>query len=258
MDPVQTSVVAPSKNQYSGQVIEISSLRKGFGTQEVLKNVSFQLHNGENLAILGKSGSGKSVLIKCIVRLFESDYGTINVLGEDVLSLNINGLGELRKKIGYLFQSGALYDSMTVRQNLEFPLRRIKRNLSKKEVNEKTEEVLENVGLSDAIDKMPSQLSGGMRKRISLARTIIVDPMIILYDEPTTGLDPATSDEISSLINDVQKKYKTSSLIITHDINCTRNTADRVIMLHDGEVYKEGKLREFENSTDPLIRSFFK
>jgi phospholipid/cholesterol/gamma-HCH transport system ATP-binding protein len=258
MDTVQTSVVAPLKNQYSGQVIEISNLRKGFGTQEVLKNVSFQLHNGENLAILGKSGSGKSVLIKCIVRLFESDDGTINVLGEDVLSLNINGLGELRKKIGYLFQSGALYDSMTVRQNLEFPLRRIKKNLSKKEINEKTEEVLENVGLSDAIDKMPSQLSGGMRKRISLARTIIVDPMIILYDEPTTGLDPATSDEISSLINDVQKKYKTSSLIITHDINCARNTADRVIMLHDGEVYKEGKLREFENSTDPLIRSFFK
>jgi phospholipid/cholesterol/gamma-HCH transport system ATP-binding protein len=167
-------------------------------------------------------------------------------------------LGELRKKIGYLFQSGALYDSMTVRQNLEFPLRRIKKNLSKKEVNEKVEEVLENVGLSDAIDKMPAQLSGGMRKRISLARTIIVDPMIILYDEPTTGLDPATSDEISSLINDVQKKYKTSSLIITHDINCARNTADRVIMLHDGEVHKEGKLREFENSGDPLIKSFFK
>jgi phospholipid/cholesterol/gamma-HCH transport system ATP-binding protein len=258
MDPVHTSVVAPLKNQYSGQVIEISNLRKGFGTQEVLKNVSFQLHSGENLAILGKSGSGKSVLIKCIVRLFESDYGTINVLGEDVLSLNNEGLGELRKKIGYLFQSGALYDSMTVRQNLEFPLRRIKRNLSKNEVNEKTEEVLENVGLSDAIDKMPSQLSGGMRKRISLARTIIVDPMIILYDEPTTGLDPATSDGISLLINDVQKKYKTSSVIITHDIECARNTADRVIMLHDGEVYKEGKIEEFEKSPDPLIRSFFR
>jgi phospholipid/cholesterol/gamma-HCH transport system ATP-binding protein len=258
MDPTHTSVVTPLKDQSASQVIEINSLRKGFGTQEVLKNVSFQLHNGENLAILGKSGSGKSVLIKCIVRLFESDYGTINVLGEDVISLNNNGLGELRKKIGYLFQSGALYDSMTVRQNLEFPLRRIKRNLSKKEVNEKTEEVLENVGLSDAIDKMPSQLSGGMRKRISLARTIIVDPVIILYDEPTTGLDPATSDEISALINDVQKKYKTSSLIITHDINCARNTADRVIMLHEGEVYKEGKIREFENSSDPLIRSFFK
>lgn len=258
MDPVQTLVVTPLKNQYAAQVIEISGLRKAFGTQEVLKNVSFQLHNGENLAILGKSGSGKSVLIKCIVRLFDSDKGTINVLGEDVLTLNNEGLRELRKKIGYLFQSGALYDSMTVRQNLEFPLRRIKRGLSKKEVNEKTEEVLENVGLSDAIDKMPAQLSGGMRKRISLARTIIVDPMIILYDEPTTGLDPATSDEISLLINDVQKKYKTSSLIITHDINCARNTADRVIMLHDGEVYKEGKLREFEHSSDPLIRSFFK
>jgi phospholipid/cholesterol/gamma-HCH transport system ATP-binding protein len=147
---------------------------------------------------------------------------------------------------------------MSVRKNLEFPLRRIRKNLSPKEINEKVEEVLENVGLSDAIDKMPSQLSGGMCKRISLARTIIVDPMIILYDEPTTGLDPVTSDEISILINDVQKKYKTSSIIITHDIECARNTADRVIMLHDGEVYKQGNLKEFENTDDELIRSFFK
>jgi phospholipid/cholesterol/gamma-HCH transport system ATP-binding protein len=147
---------------------------------------------------------------------------------------------------------------MTVRQNLEFPLKRIKKDLTQKEINEKINEALENVGLSDAIDKMPSQLSGGMRKRISLARTIVVDPMIILYDEPTTGLDPATSDEISSLINDVQKKYKTSSLIITHDIECARNTADRLIMLNDGVVYKEGKLTEFEKSSDSLIRSFFK
>ena len=258
MNSTQTATSFPANTNSSAQVIEIINLRKGFGKQEVLKNVSLHLHNGENLAVLGKSGSGKSVLIKCIVRLFESDFGTINVLGQDVHSLDNHGLGELRKKIGYLFQSGALYDSMTVRQNLEFPLRRIKRNLSKKEVNEKTEEVLENVGLSEAIDKMPAQLSGGMRKRISLARTIIVDPMIILYDEPTTGLDPATSDEISLLINDVQKKYKTSSLIITHDIECARNTADRVIMLHDGAVYKEGKLKEFENSSDPLIKSFFK
>jgi phospholipid/cholesterol/gamma-HCH transport system ATP-binding protein len=147
---------------------------------------------------------------------------------------------------------------MTVRQNLEFPLRRIIKNLTGKEIDEKVKEVLENVGLSDALDKMPSQLSGGMRKRISLARTIVVDPRIILYDEPTTGLDPATSDEISSLINDVQKKYKTSSLIITHDIECARKTADRLIMLHDGEVYKEGKLAEFEKSDDELIKSFFK
>jgi len=258
MNPSHTATMTPAKTKGREQVIEINNLSKGFGTQEVLKNVSLQLFNGENLAVLGKSGSGKSVLIKCIVRLMNPDHGTINVLGEDVSALKSDGLGELRKKIGFLFQSGALYDSMTVRQNLEFPLRRIKKNLSQKEIDEKVKEVLENVGLSDALDKMPSQLSGGMRKRISLARTIIVDPKIILYDEPTTGLDPATSDEISSLINDVQKKYKTSSLIITHDIECARNTADRVIMLHDGEVYKEGKLAEFEKSNDELIKSFFK
>lgn len=242
----------------TGQVIEITNLRKKFDDQEVLKNVSLKLFDGENLVVLGKSGSGKSVLIKCIVRLFEPDHGTINVLGKDVNSLNRQDLGELRKKIGFLFQSGALYDSMSVRQNLEFPLRRYKKDLSKKDINEKVSEVLENVGLSDAHDKMPSQLSGGMCKRISLARTIIVDPMIILYDEPTTGLDPATSDEISLLINEVQKKYKTSSIIITHDIECARNTADRVIMLNDGEVYREGELKDFEKSDDGLIRSFFK
>ncbi len=258
MDPFLKSDISAAKHQRSDQVIEINNLRKGFGEQEVLKNVSLQLFNGENLAVLGKSGSGKSVLIKCIVRLFNPDDGTINVLGEDVNTLNNERLGEMRKKIGFLFQSGALYDSMTVKQNLEFPLKRIKKGLTQKEINEKINEALENVGLADALNKMPSQLSGGMRKRISLARTIVVDPMIILYDEPTTGLDPATSDEISSLINDVQKKYKTSSLIITHDIECARNTANRVIMLHDGEVYKEGNLTEFEKSSDILIRSFFK
>jgi phospholipid/cholesterol/gamma-HCH transport system ATP-binding protein len=240
------------------QVIEINNLRKGFGNQDVLKDVSLILNKGENLVVLGKSGSGKSVLIKCIVRLLNPDAGKINVLGEDVNTLNSRGLGELRKKIGFLFQSGALYDSMTVKQNLEFPLRRIKKNLTQKGIDEKVKEVLENVGLLDALDKMPSQLSGGMRKRISLARTIIVDPLIMLYDEPTTGLDPVTSDEISSLINEVQKKYKTSSIIITHDIECARTTASRVIMLKDGEVYKEGKLEMFENSTDELIKSFFK
>jgi phospholipid/cholesterol/gamma-HCH transport system ATP-binding protein len=258
MDPIQTSDVALQKNQHSGQVIEISNLRKGFGIQEVLKDVSLKLFKGENLAVLGKSGSGKSVLIKCIVRLLNHDYGTIKVLGEDISALNHEGLGELRKKIGFLFQSGALYDSMTVRQNLEFPLMRIKKDLTQKVINEKVFEALENVGLTDALNKMPSQLSGGMRKRISLARTIVVDPLIILYDEPTTGLDPATSDEISSLINDVQKKYKTSSLIITHDIECARKTANRIIMLHEGEVYLEGNPEEFENSSDSLIRSFFK
>jgi phospholipid/cholesterol/gamma-HCH transport system ATP-binding protein len=258
MDPILPIADIPTKTKSRDQVIEINKLRKGFGPQEVLKNVSLQLFKGENLAVLGKSGSGKSVLIKCIVRLFYSDSGTINVLGEDVNTLNNESLGELRKKIGFLFQSGALYDSMTVRQNLEFPLKRIKKGLSQKEITGKVNEALENVGLSDALNKMPSQLSGGMRKRISLARTIVVDPMIILYDEPTTGLDPATSDEISSLINEVQKKYKTSSIIITHDIECVRNTADRIIMLHDGEVYKEGVLAMFEKSEDKLIKSFFK
>jgi phospholipid/cholesterol/gamma-HCH transport system ATP-binding protein len=258
MNYATTATNLPDKTKKGEEVIEINNLRKTFDSQEVLKNVSLMLFKGENLAVLGKSGSGKSVLIKCIVRLFNSDYGTIKVLGEDISALDHEALGELRKKIGFLFQSGALYDSMTVRQNLEFPLIRIKKDLTQKMINEKVYEALENVGLSDAINKMPSQLSGGMRKRISLARTIVVDPMIILYDEPTTGLDPATSDEISSLINDVQKKYKTSSLIITHDIECARKTANRVIMLHEGEVYLEGKPEEFENSSDTLIRSFFK
>jgi phospholipid/cholesterol/gamma-HCH transport system ATP-binding protein len=258
MNSTQTSTAPSVKLEPPQKVIEINNLKKGFGTEDVLINVSLKLYNGENLAVLGKSGSGKSVLIKCIVRLLEPDDGTINVLGENVSALDNNRLGELRKKIGFLFQSGALYDSMTVKQNLEFPLRRIKKNLNQKEINEKVKEVLENVGLSVALNKMPSQLSGGMRKRISLARTLVVDPLIMLYDEPTTGLDPVTSDEISLLINEVQKKYKTSSIIITHDIECARTTANRIIMLLDGEVYQEGELEKFEKSTDPSIKSFFK
>lgn len=258
MNATPTATVVSVKTESPEQVIEINNLRKGFGTEDVLLDVSLELFNGENLVVLGKSGSGKSVLIKCIVRLLDPDDGTIKVLGEDLSTLNQKELGELRKKIGFLFQSGALYDSMTVRQNLEFPLRRIKKNLNQKEINEKVEEVLENVGLSDSLNKMPSQLSGGMRKRISLARTLVVDPRIMLYDEPTTGLDPVTSDEISTLINDVQKKYKTSSIIITHDIECARTTANRIIMLLDGEVYMVGGLDEFEKSTDPSIKSFFK
>lgn len=247
-----------TRKALSEPMIEINNLKIGFSDHEVLNNVSLKLLNGENLVVLGKSGSGKSVLIKCIVRLLKPDSGTIEVLGSNVSSLDRQELNELRKKVGFLFQSGALYDSMTVKQNLEFPLERIKKNLSKEEVNEKINEVLEAVGLPEVLNKMPSQLSGGMRKRISLARTIIVDPLIMLYDEPTTGLDPVTSDEISSLINEVQKKYKTSSLIITHDIECARSTADRIIMLHDGDVYSEGTLEDFENSLDPMIVSFFK
>jgi phospholipid/cholesterol/gamma-HCH transport system ATP-binding protein len=238
-------------------VIEINNLRKSFGPQEVLKNISLKLFEGENLVVLGKSGSGKSVLIKCIVGLLRADGGMITVFQKNVSTINSQELGELRQKIGFLFQSGALYDSMTVKQNLEFPLRRIKKDLTERQIEEKVNEVLENVGLADALNKMPSQLSGGMRKRISLARTIVVDPMIMLYDEPTTGLDPITSDEISSLIMEVQKKYKTSSVIITHDIKCALNTANRIIMLSEGEVYLEGKTEAFENSSDPFINSFF-
>lgn len=250
--------IATDKLKNTEPVITINNLKKSFGNQSVLKDLSLKLYKGENLVVLGKSGSGKSVLIKCIVRLLNIDDGSINVLGEDITALKSENLVELRKKIGFLFQSGALYDSMTVKQNLEFPLRRMKMDLSQNEIDKKIEEALDHVGLADAIDKMPSQLSGGMRKRISLARTIVVEPMIILYDEPTTGLDPATSDEISLLINNVQKKYKTTSIIITHDIECARATANRLIMLQDGEVYQEGELNEFENSKDTLIKSFFK
>jgi len=253
-----TTTNASAGNKAEVPLLEINNLRKGFGVQDVLTNVSLKLFSGENLVVLGKSGSGKSVLIKCIVRLLDPDAGTIEVFGTEVNSLDKKELGELRKKIGFLFQSGALYDSMSVRQNLEFPLLRMKKNLTKKEISDKIHEVLENVGLESALNKMPSELSGGMRKRISLARTIVVDPLIMLYDEPTTGLDPVTSDEISSLINAVQKKYKTSSIIITHDIECARATADRVIMLKSGEVYAEGKIDDFQNSTDPLVKLFFK
>jgi phospholipid/cholesterol/gamma-HCH transport system ATP-binding protein len=257
MNSTQTAAIKPAKTNIHEAVIEITNLKKSFGKQEVLRNVSLKLFDGEHLVVLGKSGSGKSVLIQCIVRLLNLDDGTINVLGENVSTLKNEGLAKLRMKIGFLFQSGALYDSMTVKQNLEFPLRRIKKNLTEKEVDEKINEVLEHVGLTDALYKMPSQLSGGMRKRISLARTIVVDPMIMLYDEPTTGLDPVTSDEISELINVVQKKYKTSSMIITHDIKCALKTANRIIMLEEGEIHMEGTVVDFENSTDPLIKSFF-
>ncbi len=238
-------------------VIEISNLTKSFGSQKVLKNISLKIFNKENLVVVGKSGSGKSVLIKCIVRLLNIDDGIITAFGENVHLLKGKALDSLRQKIGFLFQSGALYDSMTVKENLEFPLRRIKTKLSETEVRNKVEEVLENVGLADALNKMPSQLSGGMKKRVSLARTIIVDPLIMLYDEPTTGLDPVTSNEISLLINEIQKRNKTTSIIITHDMNCVRSTADRIVMLKDGEIYKNGNSDDFKNSNDPVIASFF-
>jgi len=254
MRTTEDSVIIDKKDP----IIEITDLTIAFGTQQVLKDLSLKLYNGENLVVLGKSGSGKSVLIKCIVGLLRAESGSIMVFNQDVMSINVNELSEVRKSIGFLFQSGALYDSMTVKQNLEFPLIRLKKELNQKQRDEKIEEALENVGLKESLHKMPSQLSGGMRKRISLARTIIVDPKILLYDEPTTGLDPVTSDEISLLINDIQKKYKTSSIIITHDIECARATADRLIMLQNGQIYADGSIESYEKSTDSVIKSFFK
>jgi len=239
------------------KVIEVSHLKISFGNQPVLKDVSFCLYKGENLVILGKSGSGKSVLIKCITDLLRADSGSIRVFGQAVEEATQDELQELRKKIGFLFQSGALYDSMTVRENLEFPIRRIKRKVKREELESKVKEVLENVRLPETLNKMPSQLSGGMRKRIALARTLMHDPEIMLYDEPTTGLDPITSGEISILINEVKKKYRTSSVIITHDISCAREVADRIIMLRDGEIIAEGTFEDLESSDDKWIRSFF-
>lgn len=242
----------------SEAIIEVKDLAISFGKSKILKGLSLNLLKGENLVILGKSGSGKSVLIKCIVQLLQADSGSIKVLGQEMNGLKKKELEKMRMKIGFLFQSGALYDSMTVRQNLEFPLRRIHSELTEEQIANKVKEVLENVGLPDTADKMPSELSGGMRKRIGLARTIIVDPLIMLYDEPTTGLDPITSDEISQLINSVKEKYKTSSIIISHDIECVKAVADRIVMIDEGVTYLEGTLKDFQTSKDPIIKSYFK
>lgn len=246
-----------NENTNRKKVVEILNLKKSFGTDVILEDVSLSLYEGENLVVLGKSGTGKSVLIKCLVGLLPTDSGTIIVFGEGMTSATGKQLELIREKMGFLFQSGALYDSMTVRQNIEFPLRRIKKELTEEQIDAKVKEVLENVGLADSIDKMPSELSGGMRKRISLARTLVIDPKIMLYDEPTTGLDPVTSNEISELIVEVQKKYKTASIIITHDIKCAKKTADRIVMLDQRNVFKVGTLEEFEKSNEKLIQSFF-
>jgi phospholipid/cholesterol/gamma-HCH transport system ATP-binding protein len=239
-------------------VISIQDVKKRFGTMKVLDGVTLQLYEEENLVILGKSGSGKSVLIKCIVSLLNHDEGSIKVGDYELTDISEEDLVEVRKNTGFLFQSAALYDSMTVRENLAFALSRLDKTFSQEDMNNKIVEALNNVGLPDAIDKMPSELSGGMKKRIGLARTLIANPKIILYDEPTTGLDPITSNEISDLINETKKKFHNSSIIITHDINCVKKVADRIAMIKDGKVYKEGSLEEFVTNDDPYIQSFFK
>jgi phospholipid/cholesterol/gamma-HCH transport system ATP-binding protein len=239
------------------KVIEIQGLKKSFGNTEILKNITFCVCADENVVVLGKSGEGKSVTIKCIVGLLEQDEGSVKIYGEEVKDMNSDQLKEMRSKTGFLFQSAALYDSMTVRENLAFPLTRVLNLKNDEEIEQRIHEVLESVGLLDAIDKMPSDLSGGMRKRVGLARTLIVKPKIIMYDEPTTGLDPITSREISDLIMDIKKKYKTSSIIITHDMDCARITSTRIVVMHEGECIAEGTYDELEKSKDNFIKSFF-
>ncbi len=238
-------------------VIRIRDLCKSFGSNKVLDQFNLELYQGESLVVLGRSGSGKSVLIKCIIGLIEPDRGSIEVLGQNVLDLDHVGLDKMRTQIGFLFQSNALYDSMTVRENLEFPLRRHSINLSQEEVNKLVMEALENVGLEHTVDLMPAELSGGMRKRIALARTLILKPEIILYDEPTTGLDAITSLEIIALMKSINERYHTSSIIITHDMKCVKLAADRVAMLIDGKCYAEGTYDTLRQSTDAKIHPFF-
>ena len=240
-------------------MIEIKDLKKSFGENHVLNGFNMTLYKGENLVIMGKSGSGKSVMIKCLIGLMKPDSGHITVMGNDITTLDNKKLDELRADIGFLFQGSALYDSMTVRENLEFPMRRHKDKLGN--ITDTTPlvfEALENVGLAHTMDLMPAELSGGMMRRVALARTLILRPKIILYDEPTSGLDPITSKEIIELMRNIQKKYNTSSLIITHDVDCARVVAERIILLVDGVNYAEGTFSELLVSEEPKVKAFFK
>ena len=240
-----------------GPVISIENLRKSFSGVDILKGVNLKVEKGENLAVLGRSGTGKSVLIQCIVGLLYPDGGNITVLGKNISDLSKKEMNDLRINIGFLFQSGALYDFMSVRDNLEFPLKRNPIKDSKASLKEQVEQALEDVGLKDAIDKMPSELSGGMRKRVGLARTLILQPQIMLYDEPTTGLDLITSKEISELMLKIRETKKVSSIIITHDLICARITADKVTVLKDGINIVEGSYDELEKHENPDIRAYF-
>jgi phospholipid/cholesterol/gamma-HCH transport system ATP-binding protein len=238
-------------------VVRINGLSKSFRDNQVLKDVTLDIHKAESVVVLGKSGSGKSTLIKCLVGLTEPDAGEICLFGKDMSDIDYEELNQFRTRIGFLFQSGALYDSMTVNENLAFPLRHHKRDMGQEKIDELIHEVLENVGLPDAGELMPSELSGGMSKRIGLARTLILKPEIMLYDEPTSGLDTATAKEISQLILDLQKKYRISSLIITHDITCARMTGDRLVMLKEGTIVAEGTYDDLAKNDDAWIKSFF-
>ena len=251
------AVTEPAHHQDDHVVVAMEHLEKSFGDNHVLRGIDLVLKKGENLVLLGKSGTGKSVLIKCVVGLVDCDEGNLFLFGQNVADLDEKKLMDIRKKIGFLFQSSALYDSMTVRENLEFPLNRQQQRIPKEEMESLVREALQNVGLAEAIDKTPLELSGGMRKRLGLARTLILKPEIMLYDEPTAGLDPITSKEISNLILEVQQTYGTSSIIITHDIDCARRTANRIIIMKDGICVAEGSYADLKKSADEWIRSFF-
>jgi len=242
---------------YKESVIRLRNIRKRFGPLEVLRGVDLDVYKGENLVVLGRSGSGKSVLIKIIAGMLTPDTGSVIVLGEDIRSLRPRDLQALRTRIGFSFQSSALYDGMNVRANLEFPLVRNKRHLGRKEIDAAVARVLEDVGLSQTIDQMPSQLSGGQKKRIGIARTLILQPEIMLYDEPTAGLDPVTSANINELINKVQEQYNTSSVIITHDLTCAKATGDRVVMLSEGCFLRQGSFEEVFASDDARVKDFY-
>ncbi|NCD69387.1 ABC transporter ATP-binding protein [Mucilaginibacter agri] len=258
MEEVKDHIESKTKSGKKGEVvIEVKGLKKGFGDKEVLKNINLTVKRGENVVVLGRSGQGKSVTIQCIVGMLTPDEGSVKVFGEEVPELSDEDLKEMRTKMGFLFQGAALFDSMTVKENLEFPLTRVLKLKDQADIDKRIEEVLESVGLPDSGDKMPSDLSGGMRKRIGLARTLVVNPEIMLYDEPTTGLDPITSREISQLILEVQKKYKTASIIITHDMECAKLTADQVLVMDDGEYIAEGTFEELQKSDNELVKSFF-
>lgn len=240
------------------KVVEIRNLVKSFGDLDVLKGVDLDLYRQENLVVLGKSGSGKSVLIKIMVGLLKQDSGSMKVFGKEVLSLNKEELNALRLKIGFSFQNSALYDSMTVKENLEFPLVRNEKNLTRKEINHRIEDLLDSVGLPQTINQMPSELSGGQKKRIGVARTLILKPEIMLYDEPTAGLDPITCIDINNLILEVRERYKTSSIVITHDLACAKQTGDRMAVLLDGQFKSVGTFEEvFPNATDERIKTFY-
>ena len=252
------SAARPSSSTEPAPLVSIRGVKKAFGSNQVLRGFDLDLFPDENVVIVGKSGSGKSVLIKCLVRLVEIDAGKVEVLGKSIPDLNLEELDQIRADVGFLFQGSALYDSMTVRENLQFPLRRHSQRMKGQDEAELISEALKNVGLAHAIDLMPAELSGGMKRRVALARTLILQPKIILYDEPTSGLDPITANEIIQLILKIQRTFHTASLIITHDMDCARVISNRMIILQDGINYAEGTYQELSQSSDPKVRAFFK